>query len=278
MTTLQTQGECLENRLENANRIVAAGYFDRAKAIYATGDKNTALQELNEAIKFDPNLAQAYVGRGYINLDRSNYPEAITNFDQALKLLDKLFEEKPTDVWRYLTEYPRTIGLRGFAKRMINDYQGALLDLNQAVLHIPNSPGLHLNRGIAKSKLNMAQDAIEDFDKTLELDPQCALAYHHRALERLILKNSDFNAVLQDYNHLTKLMPLEARFFYERGKIKELLLKDKAAASEDFKEAIRLEPTNSDYREQHTRLSMTSLKNSIRVRLNNNFFRYLPKK
>ncbi len=45
-----------------------------------------AVQELTQAIRLDPKLAQAYNARGYAHLMLKQYGAAIADFDEAIRL------------------------------------------------------------------------------------------------------------------------------------------------------------------------------------------------
>ena len=45
-----------------------------------------ALQELDQAIQIDPNVAHTYNARGYVYLRQHDYPHALADFNDAIRL------------------------------------------------------------------------------------------------------------------------------------------------------------------------------------------------
>ena len=71
---------------------------------------------------------------------------------------------------------------RGLTKKMLGDYGGALVDLNQAIEEFPNNPELYKNRGNLQLLLGLHRKAIDDYTKAITIDENYAEAYYNRAL------------------------------------------------------------------------------------------------
>lgn len=69
---------------------------------------------------------------------------------------------------------------RGNSKISQNRPQEALADYNKSVELAPNFPDPYLNRGAALEGLGKWEEAIADYDHVLEIDPQDAAAYNNR--------------------------------------------------------------------------------------------------
>ncbi len=69
--------------------------------------------------------------------------------------------------------------------------------------------------GCAKYHLGKYQDAIEDLDKAIELDPKLKNAYYGRGDVKYALGN--FQDAIEDYNKAIELMPDYAKAYYGRG-------------------------------------------------------------
>ena len=61
-------------------------YFYRGRAWYSKGTHDRAIADLDEAIRIDPNFADAYNERGRVWLAKGEYDKAITQFDEAIRL------------------------------------------------------------------------------------------------------------------------------------------------------------------------------------------------
>lgn len=66
-------------------------------------------------------------------------------------------------------------------------------------------------RGGAKDDLKDYAGAIADYDKAIELDPECAEAYNNRGLAKKDLK--DYSGAMADYNKAIELFPQYTRVY-----------------------------------------------------------------
>ena len=74
---------------------------------------------------------------------------------------------------------------------------------------------VYLNRGVSYFGVNRIDDAINDFTKAIELDPQLGPAYHNRGLA--YCKKMLPDRAIEDF---TKAIELDSRLvsaFYSRG-------------------------------------------------------------
>ena len=59
---------------------------DRGVDYDEQGQLDSAIDEFDEAIALDPQLAEAYYNRGTAYLDKGNYDQAIADFNQAIEI------------------------------------------------------------------------------------------------------------------------------------------------------------------------------------------------
>jgi tetratricopeptide (TPR) repeat protein len=126
------------------------------------------------------------------------------------------------------------------------DYQGALADYNQSIALKPDNALAYNNRGILKDeKLNDVQGALADYNQSISLNPDGAKAYYNRG----ILKNEKLNDVkgaLADYNQSIALKPDYAAAYNNRGGLKYQKLNDVQGALADYNQSISLNPDFAD--------------------------------
>jgi tetratricopeptide (TPR) repeat protein len=125
-----------------------------------------------------------------------------------------------------------------------------------------------LDRGLVEVSDALANNRVPNtiihFNEAIDLDPDFADAYYHRA-EFKYLKSRDITWLedaIQDYTHAIRLNPEEARYYGARGKAyKKRKLLDAALA--DYTSAIELAPHTAQY--YSSRASLSSYTEMMRL-------------
>jgi len=86
-------------------------------------NKDMAMTDCNQAIRLNPNDTKAYIFRGRMYIDKGDYDKSMVDFNQAIRLD---------------TNYALAYSFRGGAYLMKNDYDKAIADYNQAIRLNPN--------------------------------------------------------------------------------------------------------------------------------------------
>ncbi len=120
-------------------------------------------QKLQKALQ--QRASAFYYNRGNEKLTKKDYPNAIADYKQALRL-------NPQD-WEALTNL-------GTAYDALHDYAKSLDSYDRALVMNPNSAGLHYNRGCALMLQRHLQAAREAYNRALELDTKLVWAYGNR--------------------------------------------------------------------------------------------------
>jgi len=134
----------------------AQDYLKRGDENLEKGTYERALADYNNAIKTDPNYAEAYAHRGDAYLKKNDYDLAIAECNQAIKLDSNC-------AYAY--------AIRGYAYIHKNDYDRAITDLNQAIKLNPIDADSYNARGYVFSKKNDLTRAIADFEAALRISP-----------------------------------------------------------------------------------------------------------
>jgi tetratricopeptide (TPR) repeat protein len=103
--------------------------------------------------------------------------------------------------------------------------------------------GAYFGRGIAYANLGNYQQAIKDFNKAIELEPDDAYAYNHRGSTYSDLGN--YQQAIKDFNKAIELKPDYSYAYNNRG-IAYAALGNYQQAIKDFNKAIELKPDNSN--------------------------------
>jgi len=133
------------------------------------GEIDRGLQAFEKAKQLCPDNPQSYQYLAYA-LPDTRRDEKIENFKQYLELSEG--QATDPEALQYL------FGLY-FAEEQ---YEGAKQTIEQALAADPSNANLELYAGIVESKLENHPQAIQHYDKALELNPDLENAYLYRAL------------------------------------------------------------------------------------------------
>jgi tetratricopeptide (TPR) repeat protein len=93
------------------------------------------------------------------------------------------------------------------------------------------------NRGYAKYCLGHKTEALEDYDRALELNPRNGQAIYNRA--DIQIEMGEYESVLSNFSKLIERNPKDAHTYYARGYV-SYKQKDFYAANEDYGQAINI--------------------------------------
>ena len=135
----------------------AAAYLSRAIARGYLGELDEAVDDYQHALRIKPKWAEAYLGLGYVLLDKKDFAGAIVEFSRALQL-------KPTLVAAHHA--------RGTAFMKQGRMEPAIVDFSSAVKLDPRMAEAYANRGLALLVLGREVEARTDLEKCVELRPE----------------------------------------------------------------------------------------------------------
>ena len=171
------------------NKNALNAYIMRADvAINQAKDFESALADMNEAIRLQPRHAGLYVNRAYLRYELDDFFGAMADFDYALQL-DPLNETALFN--RALLEM----------ETAANDK--ALEDLNRIIELNPLNTRAYYNRAIVNSAKGLNRDAIADISKVIEEVPELPEPYYMRA--QLYYELKELNNADRDYKRAEKL-------------------------------------------------------------------------
>jgi tetratricopeptide (TPR) repeat protein len=128
---------------------------------------------------------------------------------------------------------------RGVARWRLNQTKEAIEDFNKSIELSPENATVYNNRGNALMDLGHPDEAVKDFDRAVALSPNYGPAYNNRGNARVAL--GQYNLAFQDFRKAVELMPQSAVPFNGRGTAHGEL-KRYHAAVRDLSRAIGLNP------------------------------------
>lgn len=167
-----------------SNRNDKYGYYLRGMVNMRLQDLSEALMDLNKSVYLDKKFDAAYNLLGYCYFISEDYEIAIKYYNKAIDINDSISE--------YFNN-------RGHTYSYLHDYIDAMKDLNKAIVLDSTNYQAYNNRGYAiyynqnieePSKLDL-ENAENDFNTCLKLQPGFRLAYRNRGIVRYYLKRYD---------------------------------------------------------------------------------------
>ncbi len=150
----------------------------------------------------------------------------------------------------------------GNAKYANGDFDGAMVDYNNAVASDPNFAAAYNNRGNTKSAKGDYDGAMADYDQALALDPKYAVAYNNRGNAKRV--KGDLDGAIADCSSALALDPKYVLAYNNRGN-GEFTKGENDAAIADYGKAIELAPNEplADYNRGNARAAKGDFEGAI---------------
>ncbi len=144
--------------------------------------------------------ADFYNEQGREKLRVKNYPAAVEDFSEAVKIDKKCYA---------------AFFNRALAKQCLEDYKGALADYNKAAKINPQDPDIFYRLGEVKRKLGDDAGAIKDYTTAINLNPKDGYYYLDRGVAKL--RTGDLVGAKDDWSKTIALMPDYATPYFNLG-------------------------------------------------------------
>lgn len=275
----------------------AIRYLERAQ-FYAERDENEkAEQDFTLAIEFDPNLADAYLGRGRIIYERRtqvdgfkveiegftfNNPDAIAeaavDLNKAVQLKPDLIEPRRTLIIAYmdLKMYDKAIEqatailerlpedecakyYRSKSYRQQRKYDLALADLSDLIEQRPEASKYFALRAEIYRETGNIDKAVEDYLHNIEIDGGNYAT--HGLFARYLISNKRYPEAIKAYSKAIELNKhdkgIQTEFYSQRGNA-YFWLKQYEEAQSDLGKAAELAQFPDYYKMQRGRILVTA--------------------
>lgn len=195
----------------------------RGNAFLQTGAYERALADYMEAIRLDPNYAQAFIDRGAAYYMKKEFEKAVADESEAIRLN---------------TTNSAAFSNRAAAYSKLKRVDLALADDNEAIRRDPGMADYYDNRGLTYAALHDYDRAIADFDEAIRREPRASYLTNRGDSYQY---KKDYDRAIADYDAALKLDPKSSTTYNNRGaayRSKNDL--DRAIAN--YEQAVRLDP------------------------------------
>jgi tetratricopeptide (TPR) repeat protein len=132
---------------------------------------------------------------------------------------------------------------RGLAYSALGNYGQAIDDYSRAIEINPDDAKACNNRGVAYNGLSNYRQAIEDYSRAIEINPSYADAYNNRGTSYADLGNH--RQAIEDYGRAIEIKPGYAEAYNNRGNAYNALGNHRQAI-ENYSRAIEIKPGYAD--------------------------------
>jgi len=170
-------------------------YIDRGLLFLQRGDYTTALLELNEAIRLEPDKAAGYANRAIVYSSdwKKDYDAAIADYNKAIGI-------DGANAMFYLG--------RGVVYDLYKkDHDKGIADFTQAIRTDPDLADAYWWRASAYEWKNDHDQAVRDYTQAVKLRPDHARTYSARA--RIYEKLEKYDLAIADYTQLIRVAALQ---------------------------------------------------------------------
>ena len=155
--------EEIDALIKNSYRL----YYNRGLAYRGEGDYDRAIQNYDEAIRINPEAADAYNSRGDAYHGKGDYDQAIRDYDEAIRI-----DSQDADAYNS----------RGVAYHGMGDYDQAIRDYDEVIRIDPQDVDAYNNRCWTYGLMRRPDEALRDCNESLRLRPGNVPSLNGRAL------------------------------------------------------------------------------------------------
>lgn len=218
---------CFDKAIEDSPNYTAA-YFYRADARQKIGQFDEALKDCDVVLQKDSNFAQAHKLKGICLYQQEWFGRAVVEFSRAISL-----DSHDVDA----------LMRRADARKAKGDYAMAVSDMN-AALKLEASPDFYAARAELFEKMGNTTEALHDYNKLIQMDPDHAGAYLKRA--NLYVKLKRLEEALRDCSRSLASNSKDELAYSLRANIHQMLGHTQQAIA-DYKTALSLDPGNAEF-------------------------------
>ena len=222
--TTPTDGDTL-NTLVNAEGQEASIIYNNGVVWCNEGNYDDAIGAFGRALEMNPEIIQAYYGRGTCYIQQKKYNEAINDLKQYIK-------RKQDNYASYLI---------GYCYFHIEDIPNATYYFQDAIEKGCNKADLFYHLGVINFNNSNYDEAIKYYTRAIEIDDTHAFSYNDRGSSYRMMEKYD--RAINDYKKAIELNPNMDIFRSNLGSVYRIN-KDYEKALEIYDEILKKYPDN----------------------------------
>jgi len=169
----------------------AVAWADKSYHSVQEGNWVEAIRTASVAISISPDFEPPYINRGYAYQQLKKTDLAANDYRTACELNENAACLNFKSIEGYRPDSVIELLQMSSKKSSENSWQEVVALSTTALKIQPESEVALVNRARAYAELGKLDDALKDCNKAISLNPDYALAYHHRAYVYELMKNAD---------------------------------------------------------------------------------------
>jgi len=207
-------------------------------SLQEAGQSEAAIQQFREAMRLNPDFAEAHYNLALVYEGAGQRQEAIRHWEEALRL-EPDFPEAENNLGAALMA-------QGEVREAIDHYQ-------QAVRLKPGFAGARYNLAVALEQAGRVREAIEEYKQVLRYQPESTAARNNLGVA--LMGQGQVPEAMEQYEQALRIKPENTEAHYNLG-IALTRLGRIADAITQYEQALRIRP---DFAEAHARLGAAFL-------------------
>lgn len=202
-------------------------FFTQARNQIADNHFTEAIATLNELLRADGKIAEAWYLRGLAKYNLNDLHGSLADFSQAIS-------QNPV--------FSQALLYRGIVLGQLSRYSQAQPDFDMAIDLRPNWGDAYFSRGVNYLLGQQPLLAVQDFTRVIDFDPKNVDAWINRGTSYLY--SGDSLRALTDYGQASKINPFYSESYSKRGRLL-MEMKNYHLSHDDLSKAIELDSTSS---------------------------------
>lgn len=228
----QLKAEEAKNEFERAKKTDPLSYkadLKLAKLYLYIRNYKKSMEYTNNALKIDKHVAEGYFIKGSIYEEMRDSANAASSFQTAIEQ-DPDYYDAYIRLGILFSKLPKKNKKRALAY----DYYNSAIDIR------PDQIEAHYNKAIYCQENDLYDEALEEYEKIIAINPKFEAAWHNKGYVYLIYKE-EYKLAVDFFTKAIGINPQYVGAYHNRG-LAWLKLNDVQRARADFNTALQIDP------------------------------------